>query len=52
MDSAGPPASGAHLRGELVVDSAGNLYLCTADGTPGTWVRLNLAQVALPRIQR
>lgn len=27
--------------GALRVDSAGDLYLCTVAGTPGTWVKLN-----------
>jgi hypothetical protein len=38
---AGAPSLGAHQRGELVVDSNGTLWLCTADGSPGTWVALN-----------
>ncbi|MCB0995615.1 MAG: hypothetical protein KDB21_11025, partial [Acidimicrobiales bacterium] len=38
--TAGPPASGEHTAGELVVDSAHNLFLCVADGTPGTWRRI------------
>lgn len=29
--------SDAHLRGELIADSTGRLWYCTADGTPGTW---------------
>jgi hypothetical protein len=37
----GAPGSDAHQRGELVVDSDGTLWLCTADGSPGTWVALN-----------
>src|SRR5262249_24419897 len=35
--AAGAPTSGAHQRGELYVDSVGHLFLCLADGTPGTW---------------
>lgn len=30
-------ASGAHQSGELYVDSNGNLFYCSASGTPGTW---------------
>lgn len=30
----------AHVRGDVVVDGAGILWFCTADGTPGTWRRL------------
>lgn len=35
--AAGAPATGAHVKGEMVRDTAGDLYLCVADGTPGTW---------------
>jgi hypothetical protein len=35
----GAPATGPHLKGELVVDAAGVLWQCTGDGAPGTWVR-------------
>ena len=31
----------AHLRGELVVDSTGVLWLCKTNGTPGTWVQVS-----------
>jgi hypothetical protein len=33
----GPPTSGQHERGELMVDAKGDLYLCKKTGTPGTW---------------
>ena len=45
----GTPKSGAHAAGELYVDSAGNLYCCTAGGMPGTWV--NLTATAPPPSQ-
>jgi hypothetical protein len=35
----GAPTTGAHLRGEFFVDSAGTLFQCVTAGTPGTWVR-------------
>ena len=35
----GKPTSGAHSKGEIYMDSAGTLFVCTADGTPGTWRR-------------
>jgi hypothetical protein len=35
----GAPTTGSHLRGELFMDGAGVLWICTADGTPGTWVQ-------------
>jgi hypothetical protein len=34
---AGPPASGFHEAGELMLDANADLYLCKASGTPGTW---------------
>ena len=36
----GAPTTGAHEMGELMVDSNGDLFLCKASGTPGTWVRV------------
>jgi hypothetical protein len=33
----GAPASGTWVTNDIVLDSAGTLYLCTAGGTPGTW---------------
>jgi hypothetical protein len=32
--------SGLHLKGELFVDTAGELFLCIKDGDPGTWVQV------------
>jgi hypothetical protein len=36
--STGAPTSGTWSVGDTVQDSAGALWLCTAGGTPGTWV--------------
>lgn len=33
------PTTGAHVVGELVIGHDGHLWVCTAAGTPGTWVR-------------
>ncbi len=38
--TAGKPASGQHLKGELYMDSAASLFVCIAGGTPGTWVKV------------
>jgi hypothetical protein len=38
----GPPTSGSHQRGELLVDSKGVLYFCKTDGTPGKWKKVKL----------
>jgi hypothetical protein len=35
----GRPTTGAHSFGELYLDPQGTLFVCTADGTPGTWRR-------------
>jgi hypothetical protein len=37
----GAPTADAHTAGELYVDSSGELFYCTAGGTPGTWVQLS-----------
>jgi hypothetical protein len=39
--AAGAPAANAHTAGELYVDSSGELFYCTAAGTPGTWIQLS-----------
>lgn len=41
--TAGAPTSGAHSRGELVVDSTGALFICITSGTPGTWRKVVVA---------
>jgi hypothetical protein len=33
----GPPG-GTNVKGDLIIDSQGVLYLCIAGGTPGTWI--------------
>lgn len=36
-----PDRTDAHEAGELIADDDGDLWYCTADGSPGTWVKLN-----------
>jgi hypothetical protein len=36
----GAPTAGAHAAGELILDSAGDLFACIVAGTPGTWHRV------------
>ena len=43
--TAGKPTTGAHLKGELYMDSAARLFVCVADGTPGTWKRVDTTAV-------
>jgi hypothetical protein len=38
--SRGAP-TGAHLKGEIYMDSAGVLFVCTVGGTPGTWRKVS-----------
>lgn len=38
--STGAPSAGTWAVGDLVCDSAGTYYVCTAAGTPGTWTAL------------
>lgn len=37
--TAGKPTTGTHSKGELYLDSQATLWLCVANGTPGTWRR-------------
>jgi hypothetical protein len=43
--TAGKPTTGAHTKGEIYMDSAGSLFVCTASGTPGTWKKINMKLV-------
>jgi len=36
----GPPTAGAHDSGSFYMDNQNTLFLCTALGTPGTWVQI------------
>ena len=44
--SAGAPTTLAHSQGELFLDKNATLFLCTASGTPGTW--LDISSPAAP----
>ncbi len=50
--TAGPPTTGQHDRGELVVSSDGHLWFCRTSGMPGAWVRLDLGSTFVPLVQR
>lgn len=32
-----PPTSGTFILGDMIIDQAGNVWICTTAGTPGTW---------------
>lgn len=50
--TAGPP-SGKSLKGDIALDANAVLWLCVADGEPGTWVRLSdVGTRMLPRPER
>lgn len=36
--SGGSPATGTYSTGDAVIDDTGAIWICTAGGTPGTWV--------------
>src|SRR5260221_1459350 len=36
----GAPTTGQHFQGDIYVDSNITLWVCIADGTPGTWCRV------------
>jgi hypothetical protein len=38
--TAGRPSAGFHPKGDIYMDSEAALFVCIADGTPGTWVRV------------
>jgi len=40
QSAAGAP-TGESFKGDLAVDSTGVLFLCVADGTPGSWIRVS-----------
>ncbi len=35
--TAGKPKEGAHMKGEVYLDSNGAIFVCVKSGTPGTW---------------
>jgi hypothetical protein len=35
----GLPTTGEHTKGEIYMDSEATLFVCTDDGTPGSWKR-------------
>jgi len=38
--AAGAPASGTFAVGDFIIDQSGKVYVCTVDGTPGTWAAI------------
>lgn len=48
--AAGPPLTGTWKTGDEVRDRAGNIFMCTAGGTPGTWIAnpARLAALLMP----
>ncbi|MCU1396266.1 MAG: N-acetylmuramoyl-L-alanine amidase [Ilumatobacteraceae bacterium] len=40
-DDPGPPTTGSHFVGEIMVDGDGAVFACQSSGTPGTWRNLS-----------
>lgn len=38
--SSGAPSSGTFFTGDFVVDRSGAMWVCTATGSPGTWIQV------------
>ncbi len=41
------PATGTWVTNDVIVDSTGYLWICTAGGSPGTWVQANQTMVGV-----
>jgi hypothetical protein len=37
----GSPSAGDYSKGDILVDASGVMYLCVADGNPGTWIKVS-----------
>jgi hypothetical protein len=42
--TSGAPTTGTFSLADIVVDQTGQIWICTAAGTPGTWVAVGLTQ--------
>lgn len=42
----GAPTSGSFQVGDFVIDQTGTVWICTAAGSPGTWVQIHAANAA------
>jgi hypothetical protein len=45
MGTVGKPTTDPHTKGEIYMDSEGTLFVCTANGTPGTWRKVTTTAV-------
>jgi len=45
MGTVGKPTTDPHTKGEIYMDSAGTLFVCTDNGTPGTWRKVTTTAV-------
>lgn len=46
--TSGAPVSGTFLKGDLIVDQTGSMWVCTTAGSPGTWTQVSGAAAGLP----
>ncbi len=44
----GAPTSGTYYQGEQIRDAKGDLYICVAGGSPGTWKKVAALNTAYP----
>ena len=44
--TSGAPTTGTFAVGDYIVDRSGAMYVCTAAGSPGTWVKVGKSEIA------
>lgn len=49
--ASGAPSTGAHVVGDVVIAQNGHVWICTANGTPGTWQDVGAGGTATVTVQ-
>jgi hypothetical protein len=44
----GPPTTGTFIAGDYVIDTQGNIWVCSVGGTSGTWVAITAVGIGTP----
>jgi hypothetical protein len=47
----GHPVTGTYITGDWVVDHTGNMWVCTAGGTPGSWAQVGAAAASVGNVR-
>lgn len=47
----GAPSTGAHIVGDFAIDQTGKIWICTVNGTPGTFVQVGAGGTATVSVQ-